>query len=294
MPDVPLAPDEAAALHAANARLRQVIGAKDSEIAVLREQVEALTAQVAELRARLGNNSRNSSKPPSAEGLAKPAPRSLRKKTGRKPGRPKGQPGVTLELTDHPDELVTHEPGSCAGCGNGLSGAGVTATERRQVIDLPDDIRAVVTEHRLVSRRCGCGTVTSGTAPAGVTAPVRYGPRLAAACAYLWHGQFLPRGRTCEAAGDLFGVPVSPGAVAGMVNRIAGKLGAPLGGHPQGADHGRCRPLRRDRVPGGREAGLGALGVVGEVRAPHRARQTGPGRHGRRRGAPGVPRDRGA
>jgi transposase len=82
MPDVPLAPDEAAELRAANARLRQVIGAKDTEIAVLREQVEALAAQVAELRARLGNNSRNSSKPPSAEGLAKPAPRSLRKKTG--------------------------------------------------------------------------------------------------------------------------------------------------------------------------------------------------------------------
>jgi hypothetical protein len=146
MPDVPLAPDEAAALHAANARLRQVIQAKDTEIAVLREQVEALTAQVAELRARLGNNSRNSSKPPSAEGLAKSAPRSLRKKTGRKPGRPKGQPGVTLELTDHPGEVVTHEPGSCAGCGNGLFGAEVTATERRQVIDLPEDIQAVVTE----------------------------------------------------------------------------------------------------------------------------------------------------
>jgi transposase len=53
---------------------------------------------------------------------------------------------------------------------------------------------------------------------------VQYGPRLAAACAYLWHGQFLSRGRTCEALRDLFGVPVSPGAVAGMVNRIAGKL----------------------------------------------------------------------
>jgi transposase len=121
MPHVPLVPDEAAALHAANARLRQVIGAKDTEIAVLREQVEALTAQVAELRARLENNSRNSSKPPSAEGLAKPAPRSLRKKTGRKPGRPKGQPGVTLELTDHPGEVVTHEPAAAPGAGTGCS-----------------------------------------------------------------------------------------------------------------------------------------------------------------------------
>lgn len=80
-------------------------------------------------------------------------PRSLRGKSGRKPGRPRGQPGATLELTGRPDEVVTHEPGWCAGCGTGLFGAEVTGTERRQVIDLPDVIRALVTEHRIVSRR---------------------------------------------------------------------------------------------------------------------------------------------
>ena len=131
---------------------------------------------------------------------------------------------MTLELTDHPDEVVTHEPGWCAGCGTGLFGAAVTGTGRRQVIDLPEEIRALVTGHRIVSRRCGCGAVTSGTAPAGVSAPVRYGPRLPAAAAYLWHGQFLSRGRTCEAISELFGVPVSPGAVTGMVTRIAGAV----------------------------------------------------------------------
>jgi hypothetical protein len=82
--------DEVVALRTANARLREVIGAKDTELGMLREQVEALAAQVAELRARLSQNSRNSSRPPSAEGLAKPAPKSLRRKTGRGPGYPKG------------------------------------------------------------------------------------------------------------------------------------------------------------------------------------------------------------
>jgi transposase len=228
-----------AALRAANARLRQVVEAKDTEIAalrtshqvqldVLRAQLAALSAEVADLRARLGQNSRNSSRPPSSEGLAKPAPRSLRGRSGRKPGRPKGQPGATLEMTDRPDEVVTHEPDRCAGCGAGLLGAPVTGTGRRQVTDLPEEIRALVTEHRMVSRRCGCGTVTAGKAPPGVSAPVQYGPRIAAACAYLWHGQFLSRNRTCQAMSELFGVPVSPGAVTGMVTRIAGSLQAAL------------------------------------------------------------------
>jgi len=139
-----------------------------------------------------------------------------------------GQPGATLVMTADPDEVICHEPGRCAGCGGDLAGAPQAGMERRQVTDLPEDIRALVTEHRLISRRCSCGTVTAAPAPAGVAAPVQYGPRIAAACAYLWHGQFLSRNRTCQAMAELFGVPVSPGAVAGMVTRIAGALGAPL------------------------------------------------------------------
>jgi transposase len=235
VPDVPPVPDEVAALRAANARLREVIEAKDAEAAALRAQLEAcqgqleeLRAEVEALRARLRQNPRNSSRPPSSEGLAKPAPRSLRRRSGRKPGRPKGQPGATLEMADRPDEVVWHEPDRCAGCGAALSGAPLTRIERRQVVDLPEQIRAVVTEHRIIRRRCCCGTVTAGKAPPGVAAPVQYGPRLSAACVYLWHGQFLSRGRTCQAVSELFGVPVSPGAVTAMVRRAAAALGPSL------------------------------------------------------------------
>ena len=227
MPDAPSDPDEVAVLRAANARLRQVIEAKDTEVSVLRAQLEALAAQVEELRARLRQNSGNSSVPPSAQGLARPAPKSLRGKSGRKPGRPKGQPGATLEMTASPDEVVRHEPAWCAGCGKSLAGAPLAGAERRQVIDLPP-IRALTTEHRLISRHCSCGTVTAASAPAGVTAPVQYGPRLSAIGAYLWHGQFLSRHRTCQAMAELFGVPVSPGTVTAMVTRIAGALGPAL------------------------------------------------------------------
>ena len=53
--------------------------------------------------------------------------------------------------------------------------------------------------------------MTAAPAPAGVTAPVQYGPRLTAIGAYLWHGQFLSRNRTCQAMGELFGVAGLPG-----------------------------------------------------------------------------------
>jgi transposase len=76
---------------------------------------------------------------------------------------------------------------------------------RRQVTEIPL-VKAEVAEHRLIGRACGCGTVTWGEAPAGVTAPVQYGPRAVALGVYLWHGQFLSRDRarsqwrTCSAA----------------------------------------------------------------------------------------------
>jgi transposase len=165
VPDVPPVPDEAAALRAANARLRQVVEAKDTEIAalrtshqaqldVLRSQVAVLTARVTELQAQVGRSSRNSSQPPSQDGPARPAPKSLRGKSGRKPGRPKGQPGSALEFTAAPDEVIAREPGRCSGCGNDLAGAAAAGMIRGQVTDVPP-VRPVVTEHQMVARRCG-------------------------------------------------------------------------------------------------------------------------------------------
>ena len=67
--------------------------------------------------------------------------------------------------------------------------------------------------------------MTWADAPAGVTAPVQYGPRAAAIAAYLWHGQFLSRARAGQAMADLFGIAPSPGAIAAMARKIAGAAG---------------------------------------------------------------------
>jgi transposase len=227
VPETPAVPGDAAGLRAANALLRELLAERDAEITVLKEALAGLQSQVEALAAQAKANSRNSSKPPSADGLAKPAPKSLRKKSGRKPGRPKGQPGATMQLSDHPDKTVKHRPKRCPCCGKSLREALVTGTERRQVTDIPP-VKAVVTEHQVLTVRCGCGCETKAQAPDGVTAPVQYGPRIMGTGIYLWHGQFLSRDRACRALSEMFGCAPSPGALAAAARKTAGLISPAL------------------------------------------------------------------
>src|ERR1022692_3339877 len=84
--------------------------------------VAALRAHIAELERRLGLNSSNSGKPPSSDGLKKPARvSSLRERSGKKPGGQKGHKGETLRQVTDPNEVVDHYPSACATCGAGLA-----------------------------------------------------------------------------------------------------------------------------------------------------------------------------
>ena len=217
--------------------------------------------EVAELKRQLGLNSRNSSKPPSSDSpFVKPAPRSLRRKSGRKPGGQPGHPGSTLALVANPDKRLRHEPGPCGACGSDLADAPEVGAQRRQVFDLPP-MTVQVTEHQLIARRCACGTTTCGTAPAGVTAPVQYGPRITAIILYLYVGQFLSKKRTAAALAELFGTPVSEGTVAAMTRRAADGLDDFLG-------------LLRDRIAEAEVAGFDETGlrVAGKLHWVHCAR----------------------
>ena len=208
------------------ASLRGELAGAQAALAQALEELAQARERIAELEARLRQTPRNSSRPPSSEGLDKPPPRprSLRKKTGRKPGGQDGHEGTTLAQVARPDRELRHEPGCCGRCGAGLAGRPVTGVERRQVFDLP--LAAVtVTEHQLIERECGCGHRTKAAAPQGAEAPVQYGPRIAAIIVYLYVGQFLSKQRTAQALAELFGVPLSSGTVAGITARAAGRLG---------------------------------------------------------------------
>lgn len=155
--------------------------------------------------------------------MDKPAPKSLRGRSGRRVGGQGGHEGRTLRQVEVPDETVLHEPAACAGCGDGLADAAVVAVTRRQVFEIPR-VAARVVEHRIVARRRGCATVTCASAPAGVDAPVQYGPRLTAVVVYLLVAQFGAQKRVAQAVADLFGVPISQGSVAALTARAARRL----------------------------------------------------------------------
>jgi len=178
-------------------------------------QVANLTARIAQLEARLNQDSHNSHQPPSRDGPAKrPRPRSLRKRSGKPSGGQPGHPGVTRCLVDDPGAVVAHVPTVCAGCGASLETAPELGRERRQVFEIPQP-RPEVTEHQAARKACPvCQTVTAGSFPPEVAQPVQFGPRTKAAAVYLQIYQLLPYERTVEALGDLFGVSASEGTLA--------------------------------------------------------------------------------
>jgi transposase len=195
---------------------------KDDLIRALFARVQELTAKVAELEGRLALNSRNSSKPPSTEGYAKPKPKSLRTPGQNPTGGQKGHEGYTLKKAERPDHIVIHAPPTlCDECGSLLLEA--TVAETRQVFDLPPT-HYEVTEHRVLEVRCACGKRHRGAFPEGVNAPVQYGPRLKAAAVHLTQHHMLPAQRTAELMGDLAGLPLSDATVLAAVAEARERL----------------------------------------------------------------------
>src|ERR1700680_4345807 len=197
-----------------------------TENAALKELIEGLQSRIAELERRLGLDSSNSGKPPSSDGLKKPArTRSLRDPSVKPRGGQKGHPGETLRQVMTPDVVIDHYPESCAGCGAALTAMMATCHTARQVFDLPEPRPPVVTEHRAHVCSCAqCGQRSQAAFPEGVAAPVQYGPRICAVVVYLLHGHFLPEDRLAELMRDLFGVSLVPATIARMSRCCADRL----------------------------------------------------------------------
>ncbi len=187
------------------ATLRELLDKALNRISELEEQVARLAQENEDLRRQLAKNSGNSSKPPSSDGLKKPAPRSLRGKSGKKSGGQVGHRGDTLRQTSTPDFVERHEATHCSACQGALTAEMVKGVEKRQVFDLPAP-RLEVTEHQAAVYCCDhCRAMTTAGFPDGVAAHVQYGPRMRAAAVYCNVQQLIPEDRVCQLLRDLFG-----------------------------------------------------------------------------------------
>jgi transposase len=137
--------------------------------------------------------------------------KSLRGKSGKKPGAQQGHVGKGLSQVDNPDLIVNHVPAICRGCSLNLSQVDGTCVEKRQVFDVPQP-KIEVTEHHSLEKKCPCcGEVSRGIFPENIKGPVQYGERVQALTAYFAHQHFIPVDRVCQIFEDVFGMNISPG-----------------------------------------------------------------------------------
>ena len=162
--------------------------ADQAKTAELAEQVRTLKIQLADARSILAKNSRNSSKRPSSDfpkpngssadgDDAKPDPKSLRMKTGRKPGGQKGHKGSGFSLPRRdPDETVVLTPPECEGCPLDADCAKCQKqAEARYVLDFI--VKQVLKKYIAVKRKCPLreGAWVCGVFPEGVEHTKQYG-----------------------------------------------------------------------------------------------------------------------
>lgn len=187
--------------------------------------VVAQAARIAELEAKLGQNSRNSSRPPSSD------PPGTLARTGRKKGRRRGgQPGHkghwrSLVPPEKVNETKDHKPTNCDRCGLGLIGSDEDPW-RHQVFELPL-VKAQVTEHRVHELQCACGAISSGTLP-GSIGMNHFGPRLTALIAVLAGSYRLSQKNIQLILSDVFGVPIGLGSVSAIEQRVSDAVAAPV------------------------------------------------------------------
>ncbi len=229
--------EELLALRAENKVLREHLAQRDELIqqqqavlaqqnAVIQqhaEQMSRLSEQLKALRDRPAKDSHNSHLPPSSDRFVR-HPKSLRTKSEKPSGGQPGHPGSSLQFSSAPDEVIELQVGQCETCQQDLHVVAACGRERRQVVDLPSP-RVLVQEYRAEQKQCPhCQQITIAPFPAGVQAPIQYGPHVAATAVYLVEQQLLPLARACEVMSDLLGVQMSEGTVGTLIQRCAGQL----------------------------------------------------------------------
>lgn len=195
------------------ATLREEIAVKDAKIAALARKIEELTHR---------KNSGNSSVPPSQDGYHKPAPKSLREKSGKKPGGQTGHKGSGMKIDRKPDEVVQHKPAMCESCP--YAGAcNLRSCETRYEYEVEVQTKLIAHEVMLCDNCPLTGQAESGAFPSHITGTKQYGKGVSALAVTLLTLGMVSVDRTQKLMNSL-GIPISKGKIQGALTAAAQKV----------------------------------------------------------------------
>jgi transposase len=202
------------------AELEKKLGEKERQLGEKDKKLEEKEKQIADLERQLAlrkQNSTNSSKPPSSDGLAgMPRQRGRPKRSLRKAGGQLGHRGAHRPLVpaERVDKIVHILPEGCQRCGKALPQGFAQAQtvgdpQRHQVTELPV-MRAHGTEYQMHGVACECGAITHAVLPPELKG--NFDPQLTALVAYLTVVCRMPRRVVEGLLEQVLGVEMSLGS----------------------------------------------------------------------------------
>ena len=194
---------------------------KEAVVTLFHNSLQQLLIHIQTLEDQIAKNSRNSGKPPSSDGLNKPAPKSLRKRHRKKSGGQAGHLGYTLKSVEKPDHINVHPVEHCHYCSGCLKRVKAIRYEKRQVFDVPR-VQMEVTEHQAEIKACPhCGKENRAGFPASISQPVQYGSEIKAQMVYFNQYQMLPLERTAEVFETLYRHRLSEGTIVEATQEVS-------------------------------------------------------------------------
>ena len=193
------------------AKLERLVEAQQATIEAKDREIARLQARVEELERRLGENSSNSSKPPSSDSPADRAARPKDSPTGNPRGGQRGHKGHKRTFLP-PTSSEDCFPVQCRRCGTKLPKRRDPEPIRHQVVDVPK-ITPTAADYWLHRVACTCGETTCGTLPIGVPQGM-LGPQVLALIAVLAADGHMSRRKVRSLLHAAFGIEVSLGTLS--------------------------------------------------------------------------------
>lgn len=191
------------------------------ELVKLREQVQGLQPE----QKKPKKTSKNSSLP-SAKGFKANVETSLQPSKA-----PEQQVSHRLggrELTAQPDQIVVAKATVCHECGASVSEEEQQVQQVYERVELPP-IQPVVSRVERYGGRCGCcGASYRAPVPVGLEPGSVFGKTLEVLITYLRYSHALSYERMSQLMNEVFGIRISQGAIANLLNRVREKLKNPV------------------------------------------------------------------